>query len=152
MSGILNKISPKIEEIISDLNLYLIDMKYYKENSEFLLEIYIDSKGGLTMDQCEEATREINKYLDTEDPIEDTYTLIVSSPGLDRPLKTNLDLELAIGSEIELTFYSNFNGQKKIYGNLVGFTDKYYIVKNEKDEEIEIEKSSVSKINKAIRI
>lgn len=152
MNGILNKVSPTIERIISDLNLYLIDIKYYKENSEYLLEIYIDSKGGLTMDQCEEATKEINKYLDTEDPIKDTYTLIVSSPGLDRPLKTNLDLELAIDSEVELNFYSAFNGQKKIYGYLLGFTDESYIIKNEKDDEIEIEKSSVSKINKAIRI
>lgn len=152
MNGILNKLSPTIERIISDLNLYLIDIKYYKENSEYLLEIYIDSKGGLTMDQCEEATKEINKYLDTEDPIKDTYTLIVSSPGLDRPLKTNLDLELAIDSEVELNFYSAFNGQKKIYGYLLGFTDESYIIKNEKDDEIEIEKSSVSKINKAIRI
>ena len=140
MNGILNKVSPTIERIISDLNLYLIDIKYYKENSEYLLEIYIDSKGGLTMDQCEEATKEINKYLDTEDPIKDTYTLIVSSPGLDRPLKTNLDLELAIDSEVELNFYSAFNGQKKIYGYLLGFTDESYIIKNEKDDEIEIEK------------
>lgn len=152
MSSIEKRISPDIKRIVNELDLYLIDIKYFKENSDFILEIYIDSKGGLTMDQCEEATREINTYLDDKDPIEDQYTLIVSSPGLDRPLKTDTDFYLAIDNELEISFYSSFNGKKKIYGLLDNFDDDYFYITDDNGESLEIERSEVSKITKAIRI
>lgn len=152
MSQIINNISPDIKELVNDMDLYLIDIKYYNRDSQFFLEIYIDSKDGLTMDECEEATREINKYLDSTDPIDNEYSLIVSSPGLDRPLVTDLDLELALGQELEINFYGSYNGQKRMYGYLIDYDDQFFDIEDGFDNKHKIERSSVSKMTKAIRI
>lgn len=152
MSSIVQKISPEIENIAKNLNLYLIDIKYFKENDEFMLEIYLDSKGGLTMDQCEEATKEINKYLDETDPIKDTYTLIVSSPGLYRPLVTDLDLTLAIDNMVEVKLKTPSKGKYELIGVLKDFSESSYFLVDDNDNLIDIKRSEVKKISKAIII
>lgn len=151
MDSLIKKIKPEIKAIVESLNLYLIDIKFFKEIKDYLLEIFIDEKGGLTMDRCEEASKEINRYLDEKDPINQEYTLIVSSPGLDRSLETDLDFELAKDYEVEVNFYTSLKGQKKIYGILKNIDDeKIYLTLD--DEQVEISRNEVSKITKSIRI
>lgn len=152
LSQLVEKIRPNIEKIISDLDLYLIDIKFLNRNSENYLEIYIDNKGGLTMDECEEATRAINEYLDEEDPIQKSYSLIVSSPGLDRPLETDLDFYLALDEELEINFYQPYKGQKKIFAILKAYDDDSFEVVDDQGNNIILDRSLVSKMQKAIRI
>ncbi|HCX63640.1 MAG TPA: ribosome maturation factor RimP, partial [Eubacteriaceae bacterium] len=84
------KIEGRIEELAApmaeDLGYELVDVEYVKEGPNWFLRIYLDKKGGISMEDCEAFSRPFSELLDREDPIDTSYYLEVSSPGLDRPL------------------------------------------------------------------
>lgn len=119
------KIETTIEEIvfpiINGLGYEFIDVEYVKENREWYLRIYIDNETGITLDDCTKVSRVISDKLDEIDPIEDSYYLEVSSPGLNRPLKKERDFEKSIGKKIVIKYPRPIDGQKKIEGVLKKF-------------------------------
>jgi len=110
---------PKIEA----LGLEYIDCEYKKEGSQWVLRLYIDKKGGVGLDDCEAVSRSVEEALDAEDPVPTAYTFEVSSPGLDRPLKTDRDYERYEGEDVEVSLYAARDGKKKFTGKLVGKKD-----------------------------
>lgn len=111
------------ESITNELEIDLVDVEYIKEFGNNFLRVYIDKPGGISLDDCQIVSEKISKFLDEKDPIKDHYYLEVSSPGLDRPLKTDKDLQRNIGEEIEISLYQGLNGRKKFEGQLVSFDD-----------------------------
>lgn len=87
----MNPVAERVEEIVlpllSDLGLELVDIEYQREGRGWVLRLYLDKEGGITLDDCASASREISTLLDVEDVVGTAYNLEVSSPGLDRPLK-----------------------------------------------------------------
>lgn len=113
-------VAEEVEKIISDTDIQLVDVEYVKER-EWYLRVFIDKMGGIGLDDCQFVSRSLSDWLDEIDPIPSAYHLEVSSPGLDRPLKKDKDLERNIGNQIEATFFAPWEGQKKWVGNLVSF-------------------------------
>ncbi len=99
----------------------LVDVEYVKEGGNWYLRAYIDKEGGITIDDCEIVSRALSDLLDVNDYIEDAYTLEVSSPGLDRPLRKDKDFVRYTGSEIELRLYKAVDKQKEFRGVLEAF-------------------------------
>ena len=97
---------PKAEE----LGLELIDCEYKKEGGRRVLRLYIDKKGGVGLDDCEAVSRSVEPVLDSEDFIDEAYTFEVSSPGLDRPLKTDSDFVRYEGEDVEVGLYAAIDG------------------------------------------
>lgn len=125
------------EKIAEKLGYDLVDVEYIKEHGNYFLRVYIDKKGGVGLDDCQIFTEKLSNVLDDYDPVEEAYYLEVSSPGLDRPLKTDRDFERNLGKEVELRFYKNFKDRKQLEGILDSFNDEYfYILENEKILEI----------------
>ena len=122
MSAVTERVSeiaiPKIEA----LGLEFIDCEYKKEGSQWVLRLYIDKKGGVGLDDCEAVSRSVEEALDAEDPIPTAYTFEVSSPGLDRPLKTDRDYERYEGEDVEVSLYAARDGKKIFTGKLAGKT------------------------------
>ena len=110
---------PKAEE----LGLELIDCEYKKEGGRRVLRLYIDKKGGVGLDDCEAVSRSVEPVLDSEDFIDEAYTFEVSSPGLDRPLKTDRDFVRYEGEDVEVGLYAAIDGKKKFTGKLIGRKD-----------------------------
>ncbi|MEG1500257.1 MAG: ribosome maturation factor RimP, partial [Clostridia bacterium] len=100
----------------------------------------------VNIEDCEKVHRAINDPLDELNPTNDgPYILSVSSPGIDRPIKSTSDFFRNEGKEVEVTLYSKINGKKNFKGLLKSFTDK--IVEIEMDGEIVgFERSSVASI------
>ena len=71
-----------LKPILSGRNFELVDVEYVKEGGNWYLRAYIDKPGGITVDDCELVSRDLEAELDREDYIEDSYILEVSSPGL----------------------------------------------------------------------
>lgn len=92
------------------------------------LIIYADKQGGLSLDDCEEISKRIDPEIDALDPIEDEYYLCVSSPGLDRPLKTQRDFKRSIGKTVDVKLYKAIDKQKSFTGELESFTDDGFSV------------------------
>lgn len=132
--------------MIEDLGYELVDIEYVKENNDRFLRFYIWKAEGITIDDCQRVSEVIGEKLDELDPIKESYYLEVSSPGLDRPLKTDKDLKRNLGKDIEVSLYKNLDGKKKYYGQLVDFTEDYIKIKTENLEEKIIERDIVSNI------
>ena len=117
----LEKVAPLVEE----MGYEVVDVEYIKQSDGMNLIFYIDSDNGITLDDCEKVSKRIDPVLDELNPTDDQpYILIVSSQGLDRPLKNTRDFNRNLGKEIELTLFSKVDGKKVFKGNLESFTEK----------------------------
>jgi ribosome maturation factor RimP len=88
--------------ILDDLNLELVEIEFRREGRNWSLRVFIDKPGGITLDDCAEVSHQLGAVLDVEEIIETSYRLEVSSPGLDRPLKTDRDFERFQGKMIKV--------------------------------------------------
>ena len=79
------------------------------------------------------------------------YTLNVSSPGLDRPLKTDRDFERRIGRDVEIKLYNQLKGKKYFEGKLVGYDGKNVVVESENGETVKFSLTMIAKINEAVK-
>ena len=117
------KFMPLLEPIVAEKKLELVDLEFVKEGANWYLRVYIDKEGGVSIDDCEAVSRELEAKLDTEDPIEQAYILEVSSPGIDRPLKKEADFEKFSGDIIDIKLYKALDGKKQYQGKLLGLQD-----------------------------
>lgn len=121
----------KVEDIVYELSKPIIDnhqfelveVEYKKEGGEWYLRIYIDKEGGITIDDCQVVSEEVSEILDETDPIDSSYIFEVSSPGIERPLKTERDFEKAMGKLIEVKLFAPVDGKKAIEGTLSGYSE-----------------------------
>ena len=117
------KVMPLLEPIVAETKLELVDLEFVIEGANWYLRVYIDIEGGVSIDDCEAVSRELEAKLDTEDPIEQAYILEVSSPGIDRPLKKEEDFEKFSGDIIDIRLYKALDGKKQYQGKLLGLQD-----------------------------
>lgn len=101
----------------------MVDIEYDKMGSDYVLSILVDKASGITVEDTAELTELISPLLDTisPDPFPDQYMLEVSSPGLERPLKTAESLKAAVGSYINVSLYRAIDKVKVFQGDLVAF-------------------------------
>jgi ribosome maturation factor RimP len=120
---LIQKLRKITQPIVEKNNCELYHIEYVKEAGENFLRIYIDSSSGITLENCEKVSRATSEVLDIEDPITDSYYLEVSSPGIERILYNDNHLEKYIGYNVLVNLKNLYNGQKKLEGNLLGFSD-----------------------------
>jgi len=128
------------ERIASEMNVELIDVELVKEPTGHFLRFYIDRPDGITVDELESFHRKIHPLVEQ---VEYDY-MEVSSPGADRPLKTDRDFERAEGLAVELKTYRPVNGAKLFTGDLVGLRDGKIVIKTGEDSELSFEKKDVA--------
>ena len=102
------------------LGYTLWDVEFLKEGARRILRVTIDCENGITIEDCEKMHRAIDPVLDEIDPIEDAYDLEVSSPGIERDLRTSAHIDACIGERVEARFFAPFEGLKQIEGILLG--------------------------------
>ena len=137
--------------IIDAKNIELVDVEYVKEAGEYYLRIYLEKEGGISLNDCEAVSREINPILDEKDPIVENYFLEVCSPGLDRPLKKEKDFIRYAGREVEIKLYKPLNGTKQLEGELVGLTEDKKIKVIIDDNEVEFDKKEIALIRLLVK-
>lgn len=148
---VLKSVRNTCESLAKDLNYELVDIEYIKESGSYYLRIYVDKPEGITLDDCQNMSVAVSEKLDENDPFKEAYYLEVSSPGLDRPLKTNKDLKRNLGKEIEINLYKPFNGRKSYEGVLEDYNDNEIIILDESNNEIKITRELISIIKLAIK-
>ncbi len=142
---IFDFLKPYADEL--DVELIEVEMKVCKNSS---LTVYIDTDDGIDLDTLEKFHNLINDPLDTLDPTYGVaYTLNVSSPGLDRPFKTERDYEKHLGDKVEIKLFAPIKGKKFYEGVMTDFDDNTVVVKVGETEE-KFEKTRIAKINVAI--
>ncbi len=143
-----------VEEIATPLGFEIVDVEF-KQGKNPSLTVYADREGGISLDDCEKLHRAIDAPLDELDPTFGApYTLNVSSPGLDRPLKSERDFARAQGEEVEVKLYAPLRGKKFFEGVLTAYDQNSVTLKTTvkgAEEEIKFNKTQIAKINKAIK-
>jgi ribosome maturation factor RimP len=114
--------------ILKSAGLELVDIEFVRAGRDAVLRLFIDKEGGITLDDCADVSRELSAILDVEDLIPARYTLEVSSPGLDRPLKGPADYERFAGRLVKVRTYELLpddagNKRKTFLGHLEGLVD-----------------------------
>lgn len=89
--AVVEQVISLAQPILEDMGFELVDLEYRQQGREWMLCLYIDKEGGVTLDDCAEFSRELSTVLDVEDVVPTAYRLEISSPGLDRPLKKAQD-------------------------------------------------------------
>jgi len=89
------------------------NVEYVKEGKERQLRVFVDKEGGMTIDDCEAVSRRLSERLDSENIIDESYSLIVSSPGMDRQLIKDDHFLRYMGSPVEVALYKGFHGRRK---------------------------------------
>ena len=129
--NIESKVQALIENEITDLGYELYDVEYLREGREFYLRIYINSKNGIGIEDCEKVNNVIDPILDEKDFIKDQYFLEVSSVGLERNLRKEKHFKEAIGENIEIKLYKKINNTKTIEGKLENFENGILKIENQ---------------------
>ena len=123
MNQIAEKIRALAEPVASDCGLELWDVEYLKEAGQWVLRVYVDKDGGVSMDDCEAFSRAFDPVLDESDPIEGSYVFECSSAGAERELKRPSDFQKFLGHNAEVRLYSPVDGSKSHIGTLLSYAD-----------------------------
>ena len=131
-----------IEPTIVELGYSVWDITYSKVGADYHLEVTIDSENGINIDDCERVHRAIDPIIDECDPIEDFYYLDVSSPGIERELRTEEHILSCIGWEVEAKLYSQVNGAKQHRGFIESYEDGILTLENDQGK-VAIERKNI---------
>ena len=116
-----------LEPVVVREGFELVDVEWGREGPAWVLRLYVDRPGGVTVDHCQELSRTVEPILDVEDFIEPAYSLEVSSPGLDRPLRKPADFARFAGQRVHVKAYAPIDSpsgpRKNWTGALRGFVD-----------------------------
>ena len=144
--NVVGLVTQGIAPIAERLGLMLWDVEFVKEGARRILRVTIDSPEGITIEDCERMHRAIDPVLDEIDPIETAYDLEVSSPGIERELRTDAHIEACIGEYVELRLFAPIEGQKRFEGILAGRGEQGEILLSDGENTVAFARSAVSKI------
>ena len=158
MTKIEKAIKEAIEPIVNGLNYKLYDVIYEKEAGENYLRIFIDNDSTISINDCEIVNNAITDLLDEKDFIKNQYVLEVSTPGLERRIRNDEQLNSCIGEKVDAKLFKkiqyvnkniedNTNSTKEVIGRLKSLDDKnVYILINDKYV-VQVEKEKIAKMN-----
>src|SRR5690625_1265748 len=109
--------------ILDDKNLEFGDVEYVKEGADGFWRVSIDKAGGVKIEECGRVSGELSDKLDADEIVAGHYFLEVSSPGVERPLKTKQAFDSNVNNNSFVTLYVHIDGEKEYEGILVDFTD-----------------------------
>ncbi len=133
----METISCIIGPLIDDMGMELVEVEFKKEQGEWILRVFIDCEGGVRLQDCERVSREIGPVLDAEDPVVHSFTLEVSSPGVNRPLKKPADFQRFRGKLVRIKLFTPLDGEKAFSAHI---------------KEIEADEVILDKYGKIIRL
>ena len=143
--GIKETVREVIEPTVTELGYRIWDVTYSKIGADYHLEITIDSDAGINIEDCEKVHRAIDPILDEVDPIEGFYYLDVSSPGLERELRTDEHITACLGQRVEAKLFAPKDGRKSVVGILSSYEDGIVTV-TEGDVAVSLARGDVARL------
>jgi ribosome maturation factor RimP len=132
--------------LAEQLGYSLWDVEYVREGADYYLRITIDSEAGITIEDCETFSRAIDPILDEADPITDSYHLEISSPGIERDIKTPEHVAYCIGEMVEARLFAPLQGSRVHRGVLQGLDDEGNVLLAIGGNTLAIPRASISRM------
>lgn len=136
--------------VIEDEGMELIELECLWMKTRWLIRLYIDKPGGVTIDDCSVISNQLGDILDVHNVPAERYTLEVSSPGLNRPLTRDKDFVNYRGSKVQLKLASAVEGSKNVSGKLLDYVGKEgegVVIVERAGKELHIPRSLIKKAN-----
>ncbi len=134
MARDLSNLWSLFEPVVSGMGYELIEIEHFPNPKHGVLRLYIDAQAGVTIEDCSSVSRQISALIDVEDPVRGQFTLEVSSPGVDRPLKRLKDFQRFIGEMVKIKTSMPLEGQRNFKGRLLGADDLSVVIETETEE------------------
>ncbi len=134
--------------VVESLGYELTDLTFEKKGKDWYLTLFIDSENGISLEDCETVSRPISEMLDEQDPIEQSYFLEVSSPGMDRPLKKEKHFLSNLDKKIAVHLFAPMDGKKDIEGVLKSYNTDELTLELETGELLTLENNKIAKANR----
>ena len=145
MAKIEENVETLVKDKIESLGYELYDVLFFKEGPNKILRIVIDNEKGISLDDCEKVNNEVKDLIDEADLIKEQYFLEISSPGIERLLRKDWQLEKFKGELVEVKlFKKDENGNKNYIGELGETTEKELQIKA--DELIKIDRKNIAQV------
>ena len=147
------KVFDHVKPIIETLNFKLIEVNYVKEGPDYFLRLYLDKKGGISLEDCAAASEVLSEKLDEWDIIQGAYFLDVSSPGAERPIKDDDDLEMTLNNGIYVKTYQQINGMKEWTGILTSYDGGSVTIEYKdktRKKTVTVDRDKIATIRKAV--
>ncbi len=141
---IIKQVEAVASPVLKELGLELLEVQYRREQNGWVLRLIIDRPDGVSLDDCAAASREIGQLLDIEDFIDQAYNLEVSSPGLDRPLKSMDDFKRFKGRKAKIKTIAPIAGEHVFIGRIQQ-TDGETIILDVGPKEVRIPFAEIAK-------
>jgi ribosome maturation factor RimP len=146
MNDIKQKVLRLAKHVADEQGVELFDIELLGKG-KLLLRVIIDKEGGVTLDDCERLSKNLGAILDVEDPFPGPYTLEISSPGLDRPLKGIRDFEKNKGKLARIITKEKIENQNFFIGRIIKVeSDLIKLLVNDREIDIPFEKISKAKL------
>lgn len=146
-AGLEKGLTELAEAIVSKRGFELVAAELAGSAKNLTVKVFIDKDGGVTVDDCASVSRDLSERLDERDLIPAAYTLEVSSPGLDRPLKNLADFTRFAGSLAKLRTHEPIDGQRNFSGSVVGVEGDEILFDDKTSGRVRIPHSAVAKAN-----
>ncbi len=143
------------EPVVESLDYSLIEVEYKKEGKDWFLRFYLDKPGGITLDDCVRGSEVLAEKLDEWDIIDGHYFLDVSSPGAERPIKTEKDLETTLNNGIYVKTYQHIDGEQEWTGILTEYNDSSVTIKyrdKTREKTVTVDRDKIAVIRKAVLV
>jgi ribosome maturation factor RimP len=121
IQSILVNTTQLIEPVLEEMGFELVDVEYVSEKGRWILRIYVDKEGGITVDECARVSKELGNLIDVKEIFLHEYIMEVSSPGLNRALKKKKHIVQSIGKKIKIRMAIPINGRRNFTGHLRDF-------------------------------
>jgi ribosome maturation factor RimP len=145
--NIVTTVEELLKPVIEGLGYELWDVEFCREGARFYLRITIDSENGIGIDDCETVHRAIDPVLDEADPIEPSYYLEVSSPGIERTLRTKTHFAKTVGEQIACRLFVAINGTKSVTGVLSEASDDGVVLTLPDETQLSLTYKQIAKAN-----
>lgn len=158
MDSIMNRkeVVEQVEEmarpVAARMGLEVVDIQLLGEIHRPLLRVLMDRpEGGITVEECARVNEALSRQLDLYDLFATSYTLEVSSPGLDRPLRTDADFRRFAGRRAEITIYAPIDGQRRFRGMLLGVLGDAVVVQID-ERQVHVPKGEIAQARLAVEM
>ena len=125
----LDTIRELSEPILAAEGAELVEMSCHRHGGQGIIRLLVDKVGGVTIQECATLNQLIGKALDASGGLTASYTLEVSSPGLDRPLSSRRDFERALGEDVELELTEPVEESRRVKGMLLAVQESAIVLK-----------------------
>jgi ribosome maturation factor RimP len=148
--SLLTEIQTLAEPILAEREMELVELTCRPQGRQQVVRLLVDKVGGVTIRQCAQVNQRLSDALEAANLIEGSYTVEVSSPGLDRPLVTRRDFERALGEELDVVLRADEGRTKELEGMLLAVQPEAVVLKTAAGN-VTIPLAQIQRAKKAIR-